>query len=88
MIGTDRRPTRCEEPDGATDPPIQQDLDTLRECESEARFTTCVRRVFDERVGSVAPARLSIRLGVRNESPPTLAVAVGVALAVVLGACS
>ncbi|WP_328836455.1 sensor histidine kinase [Streptomyces europaeiscabiei] len=91
-ISTDRRPTRCEEPDGAADPRTQQDLDALRVCESESRFTTCVQRVFDERVGSVAPARLSIRLGVRNESPPTLAaaptvaVAVGVALAVILGA--
>lgn len=91
-ISTDRRPTRCEQPDGATDPRIQQDLDALRVCESERQFTTCVQRVFTERVASSAPARLEIRLGVRNESPPTLAaaptvaVAVGVALAVILGA--
>ncbi|MEV0219315.1 ATP-binding protein [Streptomyces sp. NPDC050704] len=91
-ISTDRRPTRCEEPNGAVDPRIQQDLDTLLVCESEQRFAGCVQRVFNERVGSTAPERLEIRLGVRNESAPTLAaaptvaVAVGVALAVILGA--
>ncbi|MFI1031755.1 sensor histidine kinase [Streptomyces sp. NPDC020951] len=91
-ISADGRPTRCEEPDGAADPRIQQDLDALRVCESEPLFAACVQRVFNERVGSSAPERLSIRLGVRNESPPTLAaaptvaVAVGVALGVILGA--
>ncbi|MGW0946517.1 sensor histidine kinase [Streptomyces sp. NPDC002623] len=91
-ISADGRPTRCEEPDGAVDPRIQQDLDALRVCEPEPQFAACVQRVFNERVGSLAPARLSIRLGVRDESPPTLAaaptvaVAVGVALGVILGA--
>lgn len=48
--------------------------------------------MFNARVASVAPPRLEVRLGVRNESPPTLAaapsvaVAAGVALAVIAGA--
>ncbi|MGQ4382271.1 sensor histidine kinase [Streptomyces sp. SAS_270] len=91
-ISTGRRPARCAEPNGAADPRIQQDFDALRVCESEQRFAGCVQRVFNERAASVAPPRLEIHLGVRNESPPTLAatptvaVAVGVALAVILGA--
>ncbi|MCT9076896.1 sensor histidine kinase [Streptomyces fulvoviolaceus] len=91
-ISTDRRPSQCREPKGAADPRIQQDLDALRPCESEQPITACLQRVFNERVGSAAPPRLEIRLGVRNESPPalatapTVAVAVGVALAVILGA--
>ncbi|MFF8102583.1 ATP-binding protein [Streptomyces sp. NPDC016640] len=91
-IGTDRRPARCEEPRPGANPPTARDLDAVRRCESERRLTDCLQRVFDERTASVAPPRLEIRLGVRDESPPTLAaaptvaVAVGVALAAVLGA--
>ncbi|MFF5365600.1 sensor histidine kinase [Streptomyces sp. NPDC013187] len=91
-ISTERRPERCEEPKGEPDPQTPQDLEVIRTCESEQQFTTCLQRVFNERVGSAAPPRLVIRLGVRDESPPTLAaaptmaVAGGVALAAVLGA--
>lgn len=91
-ISTDRRPSQCREPSGTADPRTQQDLDALRPCESEQPIATCLQRVFNERVGATAPPRLEIRLGFRNESPPTLAtaptvaVAVGVALAVILGA--
>ncbi len=91
-ISTDRRPPQCGEPDGDADAPTREDLDALQPCASEKRFTACLQRVFNERTGSVAPPRLDIRLGVRNESPPTLAaaptvaVAAGVALAVILGA--
>ncbi|PPS69436.1 MULTISPECIES: ATP-binding protein [Streptomyces] len=91
-ISTERRSERCEEPKGAPDPQTPQDLEVIRTCESEQQFTTCLQRVFNERVGSAAPPRLVIRLGVRDESPPTLAaaptmaVAAGVALAAVLGA--
>lgn len=91
-VSTDRRPSQCREPKGTADPRIQQDFDALQPCESEQPITACLQRVFNERVGSAAPPRLEIRLGVRNESPPalatapTVAVAVGVALAVILGA--
>ncbi|KOX00757.1 histidine kinase [Streptomyces sp. NRRL B-1140] len=91
-ISTERRPERCEEPKGEPDPQTPQDLEKIRTCESEPQFTTCLQRVFNERVGTAAPPRLVIRLGVRDESPPTLAaaptmaVAGGVALAAVLGA--
>ncbi|WP_405518252.1 sensor histidine kinase [Streptomyces canus] len=91
-ISTERRPEQCKEPKGAPDPQTPQDLEVIRACESEQQFTTCLQRVFNERVGSAAPPRLVIRLGVRDESAPTLAaaptmaVAGGVALAAVLGA--
>ncbi|MFC9683575.1 sensor histidine kinase [Streptomyces sp. NPDC056948] len=89
---TERRPGQCEEPEGEPDPRTAQDLEVIRTCESEQQFTTCLQRVFNERVGSAAPPRLVIRLGVRDESPPalaaapTMAVAGGVALAAVVGA--
>ncbi|GGZ13229.1 sensor histidine kinase [Streptomyces poonensis] len=91
-ISTDRRPPQCGETYGKANAPTREDLDALQPCASEQRFTACLQRVFNERTGSVAPPRLDIRLGVRNESPPTLAaaptvaVAAGVALAVILGA--
>lgn len=91
-ISAERRPEQCKEPKGEPDPQTPQDLGVIRTCESEQQFTTCLQRVFNERVGSAAPPRLVIRLGVRDESPPTLAaaptmaVAGGVALAAVLGA--
>uniref|UniRef100_A0AAU2A286 histidine kinase n=1 Tax=Streptomyces sp. NBC_00093 TaxID=2975649 RepID=A0AAU2A286_9ACTN len=90
--GTDRRPARCPAPSGAADPLTPADLTALGPCEAEQRFAACLRRVFNARVASVAPPRLEVRLGVRNESPPTLAaapsvaVAAGVALAVIAGA--
>ncbi|MFF6913799.1 ATP-binding protein [Streptomyces sp. NPDC012466] len=89
---TEGRPEQCKEPKGEPDPQTPQDLEVIRTCESEQQFITCLQRVFNERVGSAAPPRLVIRLGVRDESPPTLAaaptmaVAGGVALAAVLGA--
>ncbi|MFI9754216.1 sensor histidine kinase [Streptomyces collinus] len=91
-IRTEHRPKQCEEPAGEPDPRTSQDLVAIRTCEPEQRFITCLQRVFNERVGSAAPPRLEIRLGVRDESPPTLAaaptvaVAGGVALAAVVGA--
>lgn len=91
-IRTERRPEQCKEPTGEPDPRTSQDLQAIRTCESEQQFITCLQRVFNERVGSAAPPRLEVRLGVRDESPPTLAaaptvaVAGGVALAAVVGA--
>ncbi|GGL89874.1 two-component sensor histidine kinase [Streptomyces fumigatiscleroticus] len=91
-ISTDRRPPQCAEPDAEGVPPTREDLGALQPCVSEQRFTACLQRVFNERTASVAPPRLNIGLGVRNESPPTVAaaptvaVAAGVALAVILGA--
>ncbi|MEH0545713.1 ATP-binding protein [Streptomyces sp. B21-105] len=91
-ISTERRPEQCKEPKGDSDPQTPQDLEVIRTCESGQQFVTCLQRVFNERVGSAAPPRLVIRLGVRDESPPTVAaaptvaVAGGVALAAVLGA--
>ncbi|GAA3894988.1 HAMP domain-containing sensor histidine kinase [Streptomyces lacrimifluminis] len=91
-ISADRRPAQCAAPTGSADPLNPADLSALRSCEAEQRFAACLQRVFDERIGSVAPPRLEVRLGVRNESAPTLAaaptmaVAAGVALAVIAGA--
>ncbi|MEV7889991.1 sensor histidine kinase [Streptomyces sp. NPDC002817] len=91
-ISTDRRPAQCVRPGTKAERPTQEDIAALRPCESEQRPVDCLRRVFNERVAADAPPRLEIRLGVRNDAPPTLAaaptvaVAVGVALAVILGA--
>ncbi|MFK4099988.1 sensor histidine kinase [Streptomyces sp. NPDC019531] len=91
-ISADRRTAQCAEPTGGLDPRAEQDNAAVLQCESQQRFTACLQRVFSERVASSAPPRLEIRLGVRDESPPTLAaapttvVAAGVALSVILGA--
>ncbi|MCX4448094.1 sensor histidine kinase [Streptomyces sp. NPDC087866] len=88
---TDHRPAECAEPTDAYDALTPRDLDALRPCEAEERFAACLQRVFNARTASVAPPRLEVRLGFRDESPPTLAVAptaavaAGVALAVILG---
>ncbi|MEU0738673.1 ATP-binding protein [Streptomyces sp. NPDC006134] len=91
-ISADRRPAQCEEPKPGAHPPTTRDLDAVGSCGTEPRLADCLRRVFNERTASAAPPRLEIRLGVQDESPPTLAaaptvaVAVGVALAAILGA--
>ncbi|MFE9442907.1 sensor histidine kinase [Streptomyces sp. NPDC006602] len=91
-ISTDRPPAQCEKPKPGANPPTSRDLDAVRSCGTERRFTDCLQRAFNEQTASVAPPRLEIRLGVQNESPPTLAaaptvaVAAGVALAAILGA--
>ncbi|MER6620294.1 MULTISPECIES: cell wall metabolism sensor histidine kinase WalK [unclassified Streptomyces] len=91
-ISTGRRPAQCPEPEPGANPPTAQDVDAVQPCGTERRPAACLQRVFNERTASVAPPRLEIRLGVRDESPPTLAaaptvaVAMGVALAAVLGA--
>ncbi|MFF9486025.1 sensor histidine kinase [Streptomyces sp. NPDC014676] len=91
-ISTGRRPAQCPEPKPGVNPPTAQDVDAVQPCGTERRPTACLQRVFDQRTASVAPPRLEVRLGVRDESPPTLAaaptvaVAMGVALAAVLGA--
>ncbi|MEV6104115.1 ATP-binding protein [Streptomyces sp. NPDC051940] len=70
----------------------QVDTDALEPCVKEADPDACLRRVFKERIADVAPPRLQITLGVRDQAPPTLAVAPtvavagGVALAAILGA--
>ncbi|MFE4051877.1 sensor histidine kinase [Streptomyces sp. YIM B13518] len=91
-ISPGRRPARCDEPKPGANPPTPQDVEAVQPCGTDRRPTACLQRVFNERTASVAPPRLEIRLGVRDESPPTLAaaptvaVAVGVALAAILGA--
>jgi two-component system sensor histidine kinase BaeS len=91
QISADHRP-QCREPAGEADPRTSQDVDAARKCESQRGFVACLQQVFNERTGSAGPPRLEVRLGVRDETPPTLAaaptvaVAAGVALAVVLGA--
>lgn len=85
-------PGQCEQPAAASDPKAAQDHAAVQKCAGERRFAGCLQRTFDERIGAAAPPRLQVRLGVRDESPPTLAaaptvaVAVGVALAAILGA--
>ncbi|MFF0017810.1 sensor histidine kinase [Streptomyces sp. NPDC005374] len=91
-ISTDRQVRQCPRPEQGTDPSTGRDYEAVRACEAEQRFGACLQRVFNERVASSAPPRLEVRLGVRDESPPTLAaaptalVAAGVALSVILGA--
>ncbi|MEV4946561.1 ATP-binding protein [Streptomyces sp. NPDC053755] len=92
VISADRRPAVCPEPAGAPDPQAGRDRAAVTACRSEQRVTPCLQRVFNERTASAAPPRLQVRLGVLDESPPTLAaaptvaVAAGVALAAILGA--
>ncbi|MFI8998545.1 sensor histidine kinase [Streptomyces sp. NPDC053542] len=87
-----KAPAQCEQPAAASDPKAARDHAAVQKCAGERRFATCLQRTFDERIGAAAPPRLQVRLGVRDESPPTLAaaptvaVAVGVALAAILGA--
>lgn len=89
---TGHRPAQCAEPDDGSDPLSPQDVVRLRTCEQASDVAPCLQRIFNERTADVAPPRLEVRLGYRNESPPTLATAptasaaAGVALAVVLGA--
>ncbi|MGW0226692.1 sensor histidine kinase [Actinopolymorpha singaporensis] len=89
-ISTDHPPARCKKSPSGADPRTAQDVVVLRACESVRSLAPCLQRAFDERTASVAPARLEVSVGYRNESPPTLApaptvaVATGVALAAVL----
>ncbi|HEY9328302.1 MAG TPA: ATP-binding protein [Streptomyces sp.] len=92
-FGTDRRPAQCREPtEAGPDPYATQDSLTAVKCESDPRLSACLQRVFNERTASVAPPRLQISLGARDESPaglaaaPTVAVAGGVALAAIIAA--
>ncbi|MEU9521735.1 ATP-binding protein [Streptomyces sp. NPDC048224] len=90
-VRAEHRPAQCPKPTDVHDPLTPRDLDALRPCESEERFPDCLQRVFNERVAFVAPPRLEVGLGFRDESPPALAtaptaaVAAGVALVVILG---
>ncbi|WP_031520363.1 sensor histidine kinase [Streptomyces sp. NRRL F-5123] len=92
QASTDHRPAQCAELPTESDPQTPQDVTRLRTCEQASDLAPCLQRVFNERTAAVAPPRLEVRLGYRNESPPTLAAAPaasaagGVALAVVLGA--
>ncbi|MFI0895602.1 sensor histidine kinase [Streptomyces sp. NPDC020983] len=92
QASTGHRPAQCAEPTAGNDPQTPQDVARLRTCEQVPGLAACLQRIFNERTDAVAPARLVVRLGYRNESPPTLAAApaasaaAGVALAVVLGA--
>lgn len=92
-FGTDRRPAQCREPkETAPDPYATQDSFAAVKCESDPHLDACLQRVFNERTASVAPPRLQISLGARDESPaglaaaPTVAVAGGVALAAIIAA--
>jgi two-component system sensor histidine kinase BaeS len=92
LVSADRRSPQCPQPKDDLDPRMEQDNQAVLPCESEQRLTACLQRVFNERVASAAPPRLEVRLGAGNESPPTVptaptvAVAAGVTLSVVLGA--
>ncbi|MEU6813091.1 ATP-binding protein [Streptomyces sp. NPDC046831] len=91
-VTTEDRSARCQEPPRGADPRTPDDLRALRACEPVQPLAPCLQRVFNERTASVAPPRLEVHLGYRDESPPTLAaaptvaVAAGVALAALLGA--
>jgi len=90
-IVTDRRPPTCLEPtEGDSDPLMGRDNDAARPCEADPAPAACLQQVFDERVAAVAPPRIEVALGVRDQAPPTLAAAptiaaaAGVALGVIL----
>ncbi|GLF97242.1 sensor histidine kinase [Streptomyces yaizuensis] len=80
----------CRRPD--TGVPPAGDMRAVLTCEREKLIHACLQRVFRERVQQIAPPRLALHLGVRDESPPALAaaptvgVAAGVAFAVALAA--
>jgi len=92
VVSATPRSAQCVKPDPQDDPRVVQDNTATLKCEKEPRLTACLQRVFNERTASVAPPRLTVRLGVRDESPatlaaaPTVAVAAGVALVALLGA--
>lgn len=91
-VHADRVPARCREEPEWNQPEANADAEAVSRCMSAPELLPCLRRTFTERIGPAAPPRLQVRIGVRDESPPTLtaaptvAVAVGVALAAILGA--
>ncbi|MGW2084699.1 sensor histidine kinase [Streptomyces sp. NPDC001880] len=92
VVAVESRPDRCKEPQPARDPQRARDVAAAKACEPVQPLVPCLQRVFNERTASVAPPRLEVRLGYQDESPPTIAaaptvaVAVGVVLAAILGA--
>jgi two-component system sensor histidine kinase BaeS len=73
---------------------LDRDLTSVQSClvngiarsagEDNSQFTTCVRRMFTQRIGEFAPQPLQLYVGTRNQPPATLAVApTAVAAAVV-----
>ncbi|MER6103041.1 ATP-binding protein [Streptomyces sp. NPDC001832] len=92
VVAVESRPAQCKEPQPARDPQRARDLAAAKACETVQPLVPCLQRVFNDRTASVAPPRLEVRLGYQDESPPTIAaaptvaVAVGVALAAILGA--
>ncbi|MEU8541211.1 ATP-binding protein [Streptomyces sp. NPDC048717] len=91
-VATSVTNAHCPRPGWENDPRTPDSLKALWPCESDPRLAACLQRVFNQLVAAAAPPRLEVRLGVLDESPPTLAaaptvaVAAGVALAAVLGA--
>ncbi|MER0243211.1 HAMP domain-containing sensor histidine kinase [Streptomyces sp. HSW2009] len=92
VVTTGSRPATCRVSSPDDDPRWAQDGTAALACEDVRPLAPCLQRVFNERTASVAPPRLEVSLGYQNESPPTIAaaptvaVAVGVALATILGA--
>ncbi|MFD4969016.1 sensor histidine kinase [Streptomyces sp. NPDC058424] len=92
VVSAGSHPARCAKSDPGDDPRAGQDHVAASKCEKEQNLTACLQQVFNERTASAAPPRLTVRLGVRDESPatlaaaPTVAVASGVALVALLGA--
>ncbi|MFD8690207.1 sensor histidine kinase [Streptomyces sp. NPDC059651] len=95
VVTSDRSVPRCDPSEQVPDPLGASDPEAAAKCRGEPGrrvFLDCLRRVFAARTVAVAPPRLEIRLGTRDEAPPTLevlpaaATAGGVALVVMLGA--
>ncbi|MGW3498182.1 sensor histidine kinase [Streptomyces sp. NPDC001020] len=92
VVSAAPRSAQCVKPDPWVEQQGRQDAAAAAKCEKEPDLTACLQRAFTERTASVAPPRLTVRLGVRDESPaalaaaPTVAVAAGVALVALLGA--
>lgn len=91
-VSTGRPAAPCRRLPAGSGSSVARDVTAVSACGSERKkLSACLQRAFNERTASVAPPRLQVRLGVRDESPaglavaPTAAVAGGVALAAVLG---
>nr|WSW66849.1 ATP-binding protein [Streptomyces sp. NBC_00995] len=94
-VVADRRVPRCDDAAGGPDTVSAPDHDAAMGCmEEKGRqdLRHCLQRAFATRTAVAAPDELHVRLGTRNEAPPTFdvmpvaGVAGGVMLVVVAGA--
>ncbi|MFE6491776.1 sensor histidine kinase [Streptomyces sp. NPDC057748] len=91
-VTPDRKMPGCRQTWNGSAEVVEADIAALEPCAKDSRRDVCLQRVFKDRIADIAPPRLQITLGVRDQAPPTLnvaptvAVAAAVALAAILGA--